>query len=236
MKENTFIDDKNIEKIDPSNLQEKDNNFIFFENEVLYSKYEYKNTFLVSIKCLIFSAIKDYLLTYTENEIIVYKWNKEMEFKKIKIIKHSFLQFLIKTNAISKKTFVILSKIFLNFIKIKVKRPDLHLEKLLKELNILKIYEIEQEGNFLTCVYKNFIGCTFDNKMKLLEKRKYDFNDKPKKEFLKIEANTLTIQRMKNIQEKFYFDEINQYSVLENYLFILNEGGLKILEFKSDKN
>ncbi|KCZ82500.1 hypothetical protein H312_00158 [Anncaliia algerae PRA339] len=237
------LDLKNIvrdheEKISIEPFHTKDNEVTYeFFNDIEYSiMKEYVQSHILTLNCDLFSIINDYVLVYVENDIIIYKWNEKMIFKKVKTVKSSLLQFLMKTNSISEETFIHLSKIFLYFIKNEVKRVDYLFEKFMCEININYIYELRIRNNNLICIYKNFVQYTFDNKLRIIGKEKFSFENLNEINEIEIKDDSFIINRMSNIQEKYMIPAVKYYFVVSKFIFLLSNKRIHVIEFKDATN
>ena len=193
--------------------------------------------FDVGLRAEAVAVIGGFMATYSCSEIVVYKWDEKLRFKKTRTIKGNLLHFLARTGNLDRKSVLVLMQMLLFLIKRGTERCDLFIEKAMIHLEIGNVLEMEIVGSELHCRHNNFITRVYDRELKLLRKH---FSTNEGVEAAKIvykdveitvEDDCVVIDRKRSFLERIEIEGVRQFVPVQNKLFLLTEGGLKVLKF-----
>lgn len=183
-------------------------------------------------------AIVDGLMAvYTYDSIVIYKWDDSMRFKKIRTIKQSLLQFLVRTGNLNEGSALVLMQMLLFLIKNGVERCDLFVERAMLLLGIEDVLEMWIVDGELHCKYKSLVTRVYDRKLRLLrtclvpglEPRPWMIDYGSVK--ITTEKDSVVIDRGRSFVEKIRLGQIRQTIPVKAFLFLLTDESLKVLRF-----
>lgn len=201
--------------------------------KLLGTKYKSYQTEIIADEI---AVIEGMMMGLHENVLRIYKWNEDLEFRKVREIRTHALLFLIQTKSLKNETKQVLYNIVMVLIKQKIERIDLFLDKILAIVNIDDINEMYFVKDVLVCEYLDGEKRVFDTGMKEVK----DKNVEKLKMRIEVEKNVTIRQRYSwieiNYEKKNYLDVIEmgmikQCVYVNEYVFVLGEDSIKILKF-----
>lgn len=218
---NVFFQDKEITIFNPVAIKLPGTKYKSYETNIVASEIAVTDGMLISLQ---------------NNTLRVYKWDSELEFRKIREIRTHLLLFLIRTNSLKKKTRLVLYNIVMTLIEKKIERIDLFLDSILTIMNIDDVDEMYFDSASLVCEYKNGERRIFDSGMKEVAievgQRGDDRIEIMKNVVVRERENWIEIDyESKNYVDVIETGEIKQCVYVNEFLFVLGKESIKILKF-----
>lgn len=215
----------------------------YFE-EVRYDlRHEGISAYSTGIAAGQMAAIDNLLAVYTGSEIVVYRWDDTLCFRKTRTLKRSLLQFLVETGHVGEGAARALMQILLFLVRHGVCRCEQVLEQAMARLGVEGVVDMWISGKELHCAYRSLVTCVYDSRLVLLRKH-LSVDGRASTASVDIVCGDVAISthgphieidRGRSFVERVRLGDVRQLAPVANNLFVLAGGSIEVLRFTTSE-
>lgn len=213
--------------------------YVYFEEVRHDLRPEKISAFSTGIRAKLIAVIDSLLAAYTGSEIVVYRWDDALRFRKIRTLRGSLLQFLLETRNIGRGAALVLMKILLFLVRNDVPRCELVLERAMAELGVERALDMWIAGGELHCAYRNLVTCVYDSRLVLLRRHLSVDGRAPAEPAgvvcgdveVSMHGAHIVVDRRRSFVESIRVGDVSQLIPVANSLFVLTGEDVRVLRF-----
>lgn len=212
---------------------------VYFEEVRHDLRHERISAYSTGIAAERIAVIENLLAVYTGTEIVVYRWDDALRFRKNRTLRRSLLQFLVETESVGEGAALALMQILLFLVRSGVRRCEQVLEQAMARLGVESVLDMWIAGKELHCAYRSLVTCVYDSRLVLLRRHLSGDGRVPAASAdvvcgevaISVHGPHVVIDRGRSFVERVRMGDVRQLVPVANCLFVLAGGGVTVLRF-----
>lgn len=212
---------------------------VYFEEVHHDLRHERISAYSTGIAAERMAVIDNLLAVYTGSEIVVYRWDDALRFRKKRTLRRSLLQFLVETESVGEDAAHALMQMLLFLVRSGVRRCEQVLEQAMARLGVGEIRDMWISGRELHCAYRSLETCVYDTRLVLLRRHFSGDGRVPAAPAsvvcgdvaISVHGPHVVVDRGRSFVERVRLGDVRQLAPVADCLFVLAGGCVTVLRF-----